>query len=892
MRLRRVEIANFRKLQGPVVLDGLDDGLVIVSGDNEEGKSTVLAALKAAFFEHHAVGGAYREGLAPHRGGVPEVAVAFEAGGRSYFLRKAFKRGGISLQTPEGLLGDDAAERALQELLRFERRQARTPRPENLGLQALFWVDQATTFQGFEMVAGGRDRLAAAIAGEVGTVAGGERTHRLICAVRSHVERFFTEKRRQETGPLKAAADHLARLEAERQQLEGRRQEHESRVDRLARRREERQRFITGDSIGHAQERLQTARRRLAEATMLERQAELRREGLKAASAELARLQARQAERTRLANEAQQTEMRLREFTRLLKSVRLELEVARDAVDLARKREAAAAISVETLAAARDRARQKQAFLAACADVERLAEAVERAAAAQAGAGRAQAVLGASKVSEEMLPRLRGLHSQREQALIRVEAAATRLELLPDGLRQASLNGKAVEPGQPLRIGAQAELVLEGFGRIIVMPGGEELPARQQALRETGEALEQALARLNVASLAEAEQALDRRRAAEAELGRHEADIRALQTSFGVRSLDELTTRLASRRAEAEALLAQLGAVSGLEPAETVAQEIDRLDRELGAARTELDQVRLAARTAEEHIAAQQAEEARLEAQQRSAAEQLAGLNLRLAREREEVDDAQLTASIAAASRHKETAELEVAVVEREMRGQEPEGLREEERQAERGLGQLEAERQRLDREVRDLEVALKESGADVFGERLAEIAGEIARARAEHARLEREARAWQLLLEKLEAADRATREALVAPISLRLTPLLQRVFPGADPVLDPDRLALTHLCRDGVQEAYDSLSIGAREQLAVLVRLAFARLLQEREGEASCLILDDALVYADEQRFAAMKATLQRAAKDVQILILTCRPRDYFGLEARYLRLEDCRRT
>ena len=79
-------------------------------------------------------------------------------------------------------------------------------------------------------------------------------------------------------------------------------------------------------------------------------------------------------------------------------------------------------------------------------------------------------------------------------------------------------------------------------------------------------------------------------------------------------------------------------------------------------------------------------------------------------------------------------------------------------------------------------------------------------------------------------------------------------------------------------------------EQVAVLVRLAFASLLAEREGEPPCLILDDALVYADETRFATMKAILQRAARQMQILILTCRPRDYYGLEARYLRLEDCR--
>ena len=95
MRLRRIEIANFRKLAGPVVLDELGPGLVIVSGDNEEGKSTVLAALKAAFFEHHTVGGAIREAMTPHGGGTPDITVEFECGSRRYRPRKAFRRGGV-----------------------------------------------------------------------------------------------------------------------------------------------------------------------------------------------------------------------------------------------------------------------------------------------------------------------------------------------------------------------------------------------------------------------------------------------------------------------------------------------------------------------------------------------------------------------------------------------------------------------------------------------------------------------------------------------------------------------------------------------------------------------------------------------------------------------------
>ena len=127
MRLRRIEIAQFRKLTGPVVLDGLGDGLIVVSGDNEEGKSTVLAALKAAFFEHHTAGGAVREAMSPHRGGVPEITVEFECAGQLFRLRKSFRRSGVVLETEGQRVQDDAAERRLQILSHRRRRDRLDP---------------------------------------------------------------------------------------------------------------------------------------------------------------------------------------------------------------------------------------------------------------------------------------------------------------------------------------------------------------------------------------------------------------------------------------------------------------------------------------------------------------------------------------------------------------------------------------------------------------------------------------------------------------------------------------------------------------------------------------------------------------------------------------------
>ena len=50
-------------------------------------------------------------------------------------------------------------------------------------------------------------------------------------------------------------------------------------------------------------------------------------------------------------------------------------------------------------------------------------------------------------------------------------------------------------------------------------------------------------------------------------------------------------------------------------------------------------------------------------------------------------------------------------------------------------------------------------------------------------------------------------------------------------------------------------------------------------------VILDDALVYADQERFDRMQLALLKAAESVQVIILTCRPRDWRALKTpRYL--------
>ena len=106
---------------------------------------------------------------------------------------------------------------------------------------------------------------------------------------------------------------------------------------------------------------------------------------------------------------------------------------------------------------------------------------------------------------------------------------------------------------------------------------------------------------------------------------------------------------------------------------------------------------------------------------------------------------------------------------------------------------------------------------------------------------------------------------------------------------LNEDNLEIVSLRRDGVDEPFGSLSIGAREQVAVLTRLALADLLREK-GRPVALILDDPLVNSDDERFRRMELALRKAAASLQIVILTCHESRYESLGAKIVRLADCR--
>jgi uncharacterized protein YhaN len=105
--------------------------------------------------------------------------------------------------------------------------------------------------------------------------------------------------------------------------------------------------------------------------------------------------------------------------------------------------------------------------------------------------------------------------------------------------------------------------------------------------------------------------------------------------------------------------------------------------------------------------------------------------------------------------------------------------------------------------------------------------------------------------------------------ITEAIRPYFKILFPDSEPLID-ENFWLQNILRNGVQEPFENLSMGTREQLAILIRLAYADLLAER-GAPALIVLDDALVNTDDNRREKMKQILYRASQKYQIILLTC---------------------
>ena len=135
----------------------------------------------------------------------------------------------------------------------------------------------------------------------------------------------------------------------------------------------------------------------------------------------------------------------------------------------------------------------------------------------------------------------------------------------------------------------------------------------------------------------------------------------------------------------------------------------------------------------------------------------------------------------------------------------------------------------------------------------------------------QRRSEAVDLLWTTLNDYRDTTRKAYVRPLKDRIVQLGKVVFGSEFDIEIDDDWSISSRTLNGKTLPFAELSIGAKEQLGILTRLAAAQIVSKQGGVP--LIIDDALGFSDPSRLETMGAAIAHAGKECQIILMTCTP-------------------
>ena len=167
----------------------------------------------------------------------------------------------------------------------------------------------------------------------------------------------------------------------------------------------------------------------------------------------------------------------------------------------------------------------------------------------------------------------------------------------------------------------------------------------------------------------------------------------------------------------------------------------------------------------------------------------------------------------------------------------------------------------------------LEQVGGAVARERLRDASEAFELAERQEKEIEADYEAWKLLLEQMKAADAAQASNLGQALAPTVAGLFQTLTQQRyQSVQLGAQLSTEGVVVHGAPRPASLLSVGTREQLSTLYRLALAEYLQ------TTVVFDDQLVQSDGNRMDWFRRLLGEKARIFQIVVLTCRPSDYMG--------------
>lgn len=862
MRIHRVKLKNYRGVTDCEVAFA-DDGVTIVEGDNEVGKTSLLEAVNLILTTLDSSTAANVKAVKPvSRDEGAEVEVEISTGPYRFTFAKRWHRQrqttlDIARPAHEQLTGREAHDRV----------QAILDETLDAALWAALQLEQGADLRqaGFNLVSLGR-----ALDQAAGGDAAGDREDDLWSRIEAERARYWTpggQPKVDRTSLEASVAEATARVEALESELAG--------LDADA---EEVARLV--DEAKGLEERSNDSRRAeadlVARAEAVARHRAAVRELTANCDAALAQLQREQSAVDRRRELTEDVEARAES----LATHELELDRARPARAAAEKHQQQVQLELQSArdAVARadtdsQRATDDKEYRRHQLDFEQLTERLERVVAAQGRLTEAEAALESSTMDDDLLQRIEDAHVDRaraEAAAVSVTVVATGLaaiDLDVDGHRQAL----AVDEASEFVVTEAAEVIVPDVIRLSIQAGADARVLAER-LAEAGATLARLCEQGGVGDLIEARAAAharsDARRTVEEASAVVQQDLRDLTQE----SLAQKVTRLAERIVRYEATRPDDPPLPvDFDAAQSLARDCKA---ELDEHREEQARLEADAEAATAAFADAKVGDAGLRAKVEQARGSLSETRQSLGDARAVLSDEVLAANVDAVQERYDDLVGKLDDAEAALAAEDPdtvEALLDNVRSTKTRVGtDLHRNRER----TRELQVRLEIKGEEGRAHDL-----DIARTDLEHfdrerERLEARAAAAALLHQTFSARRVEARHRYVGPFRERIEQLGRIVFgPSLEVELDDD-LRVARRTLDGVTVDFDQLSTGAREQLGIIARLACAAIVAADGGAP--VVFDDALGWTDPRRLERMGATIAVAGRDCQIIVLTCTPGRY----------------
>jgi DNA repair exonuclease SbcCD ATPase subunit len=814
MKIRSIELTNFRKFVGTVRVDGIGDNVNVLVGRNELGKSTLLEAINGAIFEKAKSMAAHVKAFRHFANQtVPEVKLTFDMDGKSWVIHKRFagQAGKAMLScSDQRLFEDEAAEAELQRLLGFSGgRSGGEP-----GIWGTLWVQQGQSFGDVELNEQAQRTMQGCLEAQVGLVTGGTRGQKIPKAVKEALDAL--RGARGPRGRFKDAIDKLSDARQQAADLETKRQAVFQFMENLGRNKRELKQET--DGWDEAAYRLELDGERAKRTVAATRAAEI---GSARNAAKLARERATQArklvdDRGKAVEELQPLDADLRELN------------VQSAAALATQAEAQVAVATSETKLADLRSKTIQN-----AERTRRLERIRGIVALDAEIGQHQHFLDISSTLEherQQLGEMIGAIAPTDEVVTRIEEAVTELSAaeaamsavattvsfaVQDDARQGILvDGKALAASSAsMPIMGRTAIAIPNVGTITIEPQIKNRSAlvtrRDVATQEMKDALEAA----GVGSLSAARAAVAQRR----EHVRRSNDI--------AKELANLAPGNRSKKLAPglDALKSYLSELRGRLKLDTKKCDLTELPAESEIARDIQENLSDGARL-EAEIKTAEAEltgpaDALLQADKRlrHIRERLAGLNgtvetkkADLAASRMMVNDDQLFSNAEVLEREATARDAQLAEKERE-EGESPEAIDARIKRLEKAASNHQHYIATLSNEITRLSALIEANEGGGVEEMLLTTEAERDRLTSTIAEFQEEAEVLQLLLNALETAEGEAKTRYLAPVVSRVEPYLKMLIPGSNIVLD-ENLQIAALQRSGQREEFEVLSGGTKE--------------------------------------------------------------------------------